>query len=128
MLVGLNAIVFREKTGNNTNKQIDDSSIVVNKNKSFVKEQEVKGLVFKNIEASYDGESSMLSYSIVNESNETIHMGSFILTIKDKNGNEITKIDYNYDYDIKPLEDYPTSHFVSEDISNAYSIDFVVNN
>ena len=128
IVIIVNVLVFGNSDKKSGSNLQSDEVTVVNNNPSFSEDKIVNNLLFTNIKGIYDGEVYVLSYTIINQSDEVIHMGDFILIIKDKDGKEITRVDYNYDYDLKSGQEYPTSHFINDNIIDAYSIEYIVNN
>ena len=40
-----------------------DDNLIYNKNKSFIKHQKIKGIAFKDINCTYDGKNSLITYT-----------------------------------------------------------------
>ena len=102
-------------------KKEADDGLIYNKNKSFIKEQKIKGIKFKNIKCSYDGKNSLISYIIVNETNKKIYLNNYDIVIKDKKKQPITKIVASYGQNIPPRKDIKMANSViGQNLTNAY--------
>ena len=109
------------------NKKEDDG-LTYNKNKSFVKEQEVKGITFKDIKCSYDGKDSIISYTMINNSKKSIYLNKYNIIVKDKDKNKLTKIVAGVTQTIKPKEELVMSNqVVGVDLTDAYYMELIVN-
>ena len=111
----------------NSNKNTYDNSIkrlIYNKNKSFTKEQTIKGVTFTNIKCYYNGEDSLISYIITNKTDKEIDLKNYKILVKDKNGTVITNIFIDFSKKLTPKEKmkYKNS-VVGVDLSNAYSME-----
>ena len=108
--------------GKNNNK--DDNGLKYNKNESFLKEQTVEGVTFKNIECYYDGTDSMISYVISNKTEETIDLSNYEVFVKDKRGTIITNIYVDFDKELASKEEMEYRNSVADvDLSDAYTME-----
>ena len=110
------------------NKKSSEDGLSYNKNKSFTKEQKVEDITFKNIKCSYDGKSSIISYTMVNETNNTVYLKNYDIIVKDKNKVKLTKIVANITQTIKPKKEVSMSNQVmGVDLTDAYYLELKVN-
>lgn len=65
-----------------------------------------------------------IKISIKNNSKQDISIESIILKLKDKKGNDITRLYTSIDNTIKPSEEYSTELITDEDLSNTKIIDY----
>ena len=112
-----------------SNNKKEENKLIYNKNESFTKEQIKEGVTFKNIECYYDGNDSMISYIISNQTNEEIDLKNYKIYVKDKKGTIITNIYVDFSKKLAPKEEmkYKNS-IVGVDLSNAYSMELKLNN
>ena len=110
------------------NKKTPNDGLTYNKNKSFTKEQKVSGITFKNIKCTYNGKDSIISYTMVNETNKTIHLNNYDIIVKDKNKERLTKIVASITQTIEPKKEVTLSNeVIGVDLSNAYYLELKVN-
>ena len=101
-------------------KKVTDK-LVYNKNESFIKQQKIDGVVFKNINCSYDGKNSLISYTIVNETNKKINLSNYDVLVKDKNKVVITRIAANVQQRLEPKKGVDMANsVVGVDLTDAY--------
>ena len=114
---------------NNSNDNKKVNGFIWNKNKSFLKEQTAKDVTFKNIKCYYDGKESLLSYVVQNRTDKKIYLSSCKIVIRDKNNNIISNIVIDFSREISPKEEFDFKNsVVGVDLSNAYSMELIVNN
>ncbi len=75
-----------------------------NKNKSFTKNQEVEGILFSNIKCAYDGNDSLISYTMVNGTSKKIYLDNYDIIVKDKKNVKLTKIAAHITQTLEPNE------------------------
>ena len=101
-------------------KKVTDK-LVYNKNESFIKSQKIDGIVFKNINCSYDGKNSLISYTIVNETKKKINLSNYDVFVKDKKKVIITKIVANVQQELEPKKGVDMANsVVGVDLTDAY--------
>ena len=101
-------------------KEVDDN-LIYNKNKSFIKHQKINGIAFKDINCTYDGKNSLITYTIINETNNYIYLSNYDVIIRDKNKQIITKIVASYSENIPPKKKISMANSViGVNLSNAY--------
>ncbi|MBR2678608.1 MAG: hypothetical protein IKE63_04245 [Bacilli bacterium] len=104
-------------------KKVTDK-LVYNKNESFIKSQKIDGIVFKNINCSYDGKNSLISYTIVNETKKKINLSNYDVFVKDKKKVIITKIVANVQQELEPKKGVDMANsVVGVDLTDAYYLE-----
>ena len=102
--------------------------ITYNENESFVKTQEVKGIVFKNIKCTYDGKDSLISYTMVNETEKKIYLNKYDVIVKDKNNVHLTKITASVEQTLAPKKSLKMANqVVGIDLTKAYYMELKLN-
>ena len=106
----------------NTKKEKPVSEkVTYNKNDNFLKEQNVDGILFKDIECSYDGKDSLIKYVIVNNTDEEIYLSNYDIVVQDKNKNHLIRIVAGFEQNLEPKEEVKrSSSVVGIDLSDAY--------
>lgn len=119
-IIILAVILVRDKTPND--------GLKYNKNKSFIKKQEVKGIIFKNIKCTYDGKDSLISYTMINETKKKIYLNNYDVIVKDKNSVRLTKIAAHVTQTLDPKESVDMANqVVGIDLTDAYYMELKVN-
>lgn len=110
------------------NKYNNNDGLKYNNNKSFIKEQTVKGIVFKNIKCKYDGKDSFISYTMVNNTNKEIYLNNYDVIVKDKNNVRLTKIAAHVTDTLKPKKSLDmVNKIVGIDLTEAYYMELILN-
>lgn len=118
LLVIIGVIVIFKK--DKTNKINESDDLIYNSNDSFLKDHKIIGVVFKDIKCTYDGNNSLVSYTIVNETNKKINLYNYEIVIKDDNKNTLAKIEFNYNNSLLPNKEVQISNsVVGVDLSDA---------
>ena len=103
------------------NSKTGDDNLIYNNNKSFIKHQKINGIAFKDINCTYDGKNSLITYTIINETNKDIYLSNYDVIIRDKNKQIITKIVASYSENIPPKKKISMANSViGVNLSNAY--------
>ena len=103
------------------NSKTGDDNLIYNKNKSFIKHQKIKGIAFKDINCTYDGKNSLITYTIINETNKDIYLSNYDVIIRDKNKQIITKIVASYSENVPPKKKISMANSViGMNLTNAY--------
>ena len=111
-----------------TKRNTLNDGLKYNNNKSFVKKQEVKGIIFKNIKCTYDGKDSLISYTMVNETKKKIYLNNYDVIVKDKNNVRLTKIAAHITQTLAPKESLDMANqVVGIDLTNAYYMELKLN-
>lgn len=127
LLIAIVAVVIMNK--NNNKNPIDDpgkKEIHYNTNEKVVEDKNINNIAFTDIECSYDGNSSLLKYTITNHTGKTINLGEYEIIVKDKEGNVIANLAPVLDYDIGPEKSFETGNAINIDLRKAYSIELVL--
>ncbi len=110
-----------------SNKKPNDG-LKYNNNKSFTKKQTVEGIVFKNIKCTYDGKNSLISYTMVNQTKESIYLNNYDIIVKDKNKEKLTKIAAHVTQTLSPKKSVDMANqVVGIDLTDAYYMELVIN-
>ena len=105
-----------------------DDGLKYNKNKSFIKEQTVEGIIFKNIKCTFDGKDSFISYTMVNKTNKEIYLNNYDVIVKDQNNNRLTKIAAHVTDTLKPNQSLDmVNKVVGVDLTRAYYMELKLN-
>ena len=125
IIVLLIIIVLAFISVNNKNQ---NDGLKYNKNSSFTKSQKVKGIVFKNIECTFDGKDSTISYTMVNENKKKIYLNNYDVIVKDKNNNRLTRIAAHFTDTIAPNKSLDrVDKVVGVDLTDAYYMELKLN-
>ena len=124
LIFGIVSMKPGSKGTNNTNKE---EEVKYNTNENVVKDKEINGILFTDIQCSYDGENSILTYKIVNNTTEVINLKEYEVIVKDKDGATLAMIEPNLDQEIKPGESFDTGNAINIDLSSAYSMELNLN-
>ena len=108
----------------NRRNLVEKDGLIYNSNKSFTKEQKVKGIVFKNIKCTYDGQNSLISYIMVNDTKEKIDLKNYDVYVKDKNNVILTKIAANVTQTLLPKKEVEMANqVIGVDLTNDYYLE-----
>ena len=121
-------IINRNTSDLTTKNNISNDGYKYNNNKNFVKKQKVDGIVFKNIKCIYDGNNSLISYTMVNETKKDIYLDNYDILVKDKNNEKLTKISAHVTQTFKSKESVEMANqVVGVDLTDAYSMELKLN-
>ncbi len=116
-----------KKTQNENNISNNDSSSQdIKYNQNITKDKDINGILFTNINCSYDGYFSLLTYTITNNTNETINLNEYEIMIKDKNDNILAIITPNLNQEINSKESIDTGNTINIDLTGAYSMELIL--
>ncbi len=108
----------------NKRNLVEKDGLIYNSNKSFTKDQKVKGIVFKNIKCTYDGKNSLISYTMTNSTKEKINLKNYDIYVKDKKNVILTKISANVTQTIYPKKEIEMANqVIGVDLTNAYYLE-----
>lgn len=102
-----------------------DVGVRYNTNQSFLRPQELVGLRFDHIKCTFDGEKSIISYDIVNDTSEDIPLKKYEIIIKDVKGNIITTIVFDFDRIVLAQSQENIENEVDVDITDAMTMEIV---
>ena len=120
-MVIISLMFFKFKSSENHEVK---ETVNVNNHESFLKNQTFNKLLITDVFGKYNGESYLLGYNIVNQTSEIIHLGSFTVDVRDKDGKSITSVDFNCNCDLSSGQNYPIIHYLNDNIIDAYSVVF----
>ena len=104
-----------------SNSGVKDDNLIYNRNKTFIKQQKIKGIAFKDINCTYDGKDSLITYNIINETGKDIYLSNYDVVVRDKNKQIITKIVASYSENVPPKKKISMANSViGVDLSDAY--------
>ena len=102
-----------------------DVGVRYNTNQSFLQPQELVGLRFDHIKCTFDGQKSIISYDIVNDTSEDIPLKKYEIIIKDVKGNIITTIVFDFDRAVLAQSQENIENEVDVDITDAITMEIV---
>lgn len=94
---------------------------------NITKEQNINNIVFTNIECDFDGTYSLLTYKIINKTNETIKLEDYEIIIKDKEDNILANIAPSITKELQSNEEVETGNAIDENICNAHKLELKIN-
>lgn len=115
------SILFLTKNdeGGSIFSESKNPNLKYNDNKEFKQDIEERGLLFKNIECTFDGNESMLSYIIINKTDKDIQLGEYDLLVKNSKGEVLVTISPNLEQVLKKDEELEIRNAVNIDITDA---------
>ena len=102
-----------------------DVGVRYNTNQSFLQPQELVGLRFDHLKCTFDGQKSIISYDIVNDTSEDIPLKKYEIIIKDVKGNIITTIVFDFDRAVLAQSQENIENEVDVDITDAITMEIV---
>ena len=110
------------------NHYTPNDGLKYNRNKTFMKEQKVKGIVFKNIKCTFDGKDSTISYTMINETKKKIYLNNYDVIIQDKNHNRLTRIAAHFTDTIDSMKSLDrVDKVLGVDLTDAYYMELKLN-
>lgn len=110
-----------------TNKT-NNEEIKYNTNEGIIEDKQIDNILFSDIECSFDGNTSLLTYKITNNQTESIYLEEYEIIVKDKNDNILAIIAPSITEEIKPNETIETGNVIDIDLTNAYKFELTLNN
>lgn len=104
------------------------SETIYNTNDKVVEDKNINDITFTNIECSFDGSNSLLSYTITNKTQEPVTLGEYEIVVKDKDGIVLANLVPQLDIELKPGESFDTGVSVNINLKDAYEIELVLEN
>lgn len=106
---------------NNNNEPIEnkDNKIIENK----IEDKLIDNILFSNIDYSFDGNISLLTYKITNQSSKTINLEEYEIIIKDKDNNILAIISPSILESIKPNETIETENAIDIDLKDMKTLE-----
>jgi energy-converting hydrogenase Eha subunit H len=128
LLILLIVVILIFNIASNNNKDTEEDVKGYNTNKGIVGDKEVKGITFTDIECKLEEEETLISYKITNTTNKIVNIGEYELVIKDKDGQVLTTVVPNLDYELKSNEVYEMSNSININLEDGYEIEFNLDN
>ena len=131
-IIVIGKIFTNNKLDTNENKTtgtVDkvNEDIIYNNNDKVVEDKTIGDITFTNIKCSFDGNYSLLEYTVTNNGQNSIKLGEYEFIVKDKQNNIIAILASSVDYELKSGESYQTGNAIDSDLSNAYAIELQKN-
>ncbi|MBQ8681749.1 MAG: hypothetical protein IJ509_02435 [Bacilli bacterium] len=104
-----------------------DKNLIYNTNEDVVSDKVVGDISITNIECYFDGNISLLDYTITNNGKENIKLNEYELIVKDSDGNILAIMAPTIDYELKPDEAYDTGSAIDIDLSDVSTIEVNLN-
>lgn len=96
-----------------------ESDILYNENANFLKDQQVEGFLFEHIQCQFNGDVSLVSYDIVNQSEKEVAFLAYEMVIKDKSGKIMTVMEPSVEQVLLPGEKTVIQNEVNIDLTRA---------
>lgn len=116
----------QEKPSKETKPTQDE--IKYNTKEDVTEDKLIDNILFSDIECTFDGNTSLLTYKITNQGTEAISLDEYEITIKDKNDNILAIIAPSITEEIKPNETIETGNSIDIDLTKAYKIELSLTN
>ncbi|MCI6265923.1 MAG: hypothetical protein MR598_03640 [Erysipelotrichaceae bacterium] len=121
-------ILYNPQKEKNTSIQesTQNETVEYNNNPQITEEKNINNIIFTDIKCSYDGTYSLLTYKIINKTNQTIKLEEYEIIIKDKNNNILANISPSISQELKPQDEIETGNAIDIDLREAYSLELVI--
>ena len=113
----------KDKEPNNKVDNNQNDNIIYTDNKDIISDKNIGDVTFTNIECSFDGFNSLLTYTITNNSKETIILGNYELIVKDKNNNILAIMVPGDTKELKPTETINIENIIDIDLTKTYKLE-----
>lgn len=111
-----------DKPSNNKENNRDENAIY-NDNKDVVSDKKVGDVEFTNIECSFDGFSSLLTYTITNNGKDSIVLGNYEIVVRDKDNNILAIMVPGDISELKSKESLDIGNAIDIDLSKASKLE-----
>lgn len=115
---------FGKKKPDNEENKTPKKEVVEVKEKGVIENKEYSGIKIEDITFNYDGTYTNMSYNLINARSESITLGRYDVIVKDKDGNELGKLESYSPNSIEPNESLGITHSLDKDFSKAASVEF----
>ena len=115
--------VQKESNMNNDNNYKTNYNI----NEGIVENKIVNDILFSNIECSFDGNRSLFTYKITNNSKETGVLNDYEIIVKDKDDNILANMVISVTEELEPNESIETGNSIDIDLRGAKKLELVSN-
>lgn len=92
-------------------------------NETIIKDQNVDGIIFKDIHYAFDNYNSIIEYTILNNTDKTVILSEYEFVIKNEIGNILAVLAPDLGVTLAPLEEYRTGSAINLDLRNGFSIE-----
>lgn len=118
LIITVSIIIIKS---NQNNKPIEnkDNEIIENK----IKDKLIDNVLFSDIDYSFDGNISLLTYKITNQSSKTINLEEYEIIIKDKDNNILAIISPSILESINPNETIETENAIDIDLKDMKTLE-----
>lgn len=117
------AFVFNLKGANQGLETPAAPETIYNTNEKVIEDKNINNITFSDIECVFDGNNSLLSYTITNNTQNPVTLGEYEIIVKDKKGTVLANLAPRLDLELKPGEAFNTGTSVNIDLSAAYEIE-----
>ena len=116
----------KDKMKNDDKKEDNMPTIEVNDNQEVIKNQNIDGIEITNTSLVYEDGISYLKATVTNNTGSDYELNEYKINVKDSDGNIIVTMPGYVGSAIKNGESKTINTMISEDLSNAYSIEYEV--
>ena len=113
---------------NQSTQEPENTEEIYNYRQDVIADKEVDGITFTNIDCYWDGENTIISYTITNTTNESINIGKYKIEAYDDTGTLIYNLSPYLDKKLEPNEEYEELISTADNLSKVYSIKISLNN
>ena len=100
-----------------------NENIIYTDNKDIISDKNIGDVTFTNIECSFDGFNSLLTYTITNNSKNNIILGNYELIVKDKDDNILAIMVPGDTKELKPTETIDIENVINIDLTKASKLE-----
>lgn len=115
--------VFNLKVVNDIVETPPQPESVYNTNEKVIEDKNINNITFTDIECVFDGNNSLLSYTITNNTQKSVVLGEYEIIVKDKKGTILANLAPRLELELKPGESFSTGTSVNIDLTSAYEIE-----
>lgn len=119
-------IIISNNQNQKPSEETNQNEETIKYNTNLTEEKNIDNIIFTDIECSYDGFYSLLTYKIINKTNETINLEEYEIIVKDKDNNILANISPSITEALNPNEEIETGNTIDIDLSNATSMELVI--
>ena len=123
---GKNNNIDNKDNNKDNDSKNNNSTVEVNNNQEVIKNQNIDGIEITNVSLVYEDGISYFKATATNNTGSDYVLNQYKIYVKDQDGNIITTMLGNIGNTLKNGESKTIRTMISENLSNAYSIDFEV--
>ena len=116
----------KDKSKNEDKKDDNKTTVEVNNNEEVTKDQNIEWITITNTSLVYEEEISYLKSTVTNNTGSDYELNEYKINVKDSDGNIIVTMPGYVGSVIKNGESKTINTMISEDLNNAYSIEYEV--